>query len=195
MKEALKEFVVQCTGNWKEFNCFVWHREDEIENPENWYIWYTHSRDSDLLEMSNAKQIKKILQPFLDKEEDIFEESHGHWAVGYIDGFSVKVRDTNNQITDVFKKVYELHKRIDTYPVLDEEHLSELEHDALYENLKEIINRFDICEKINQEELQESVYRYLDTYFPHELYNCDGNGAYPSEELIKEYLEEINVLV
>jgi hypothetical protein len=38
---------------------FVWHRQRELDDAENWAIFYTHHRDSGLLDQSNASIINK----------------------------------------------------------------------------------------------------------------------------------------
>jgi hypothetical protein len=46
----LEEAAKQAAGNWRNFECFVWHRRLEIADPENWSIMYTHHRDSGLID-------------------------------------------------------------------------------------------------------------------------------------------------
>ena len=53
-------------------------------------------------------------------------ESHCHWAVGHVDGFSIRVyRD--GEITDAFKAYHELMEQLAGYPILDEEDYSAAE--------------------------------------------------------------------
>ena len=98
----LDEAALEAAGNWKRFNCFVWFRDSELEDADQWAVIYTHNRDSGLLDRSNAAVIAKTMLPFSESDEpDVVFESHSHWAVGHVDGFSVRVFK-NGQITDAF---------------------------------------------------------------------------------------------
>ena len=77
----LEEAAKKAAGNWQDFTCFVWWRKEEIADPENWAIIYTHHRDSGLLDQSNAAVIEKTLKPFAEgNDPDLVFESHHHWA-------------------------------------------------------------------------------------------------------------------
>ena len=89
---TVEEAAKEAAGNWRNFECFVWHRQSEIADPDNWAIMYTHHRDSGLLDQSNASVIEKTLEPFtIGDDPDVVFERHFHWAVGHIDGFSIRV--------------------------------------------------------------------------------------------------------
>ena len=74
-------------------------------------------------------------------------ESHSHWAVGHVDGFSVRVFHGNGEITEAFTTYHELAERMADYPILDESDYSERELDATLSNIKEaawrLKNEFD----------------------------------------------------
>lgn len=94
---TVEEAAAETAGNWRDFECFVWWREREIEDSDQWMIHYTHHRDSGLLDQSNAEQIREALAPFTEGDDpDVVEESHNHWAVGHIDGFSLRVTSTSS---------------------------------------------------------------------------------------------------
>lgn len=79
----------------------------ELESPENWAIHCTHHRDSGLLDQSNAEVIARKLETFMKGDDpDMVAESHEHWLVGHIDGFSIRVYDTSRQITDAFNRYF-----------------------------------------------------------------------------------------
>ncbi len=89
---TLEDAATQAAGNWQRFGCFVWDRSHDLDDPDSWAIIYTHNRDSGLLDLSNADAIAKAMEPFTDGDDpDVVMESHGHWAVGHVDGFSVRV--------------------------------------------------------------------------------------------------------
>ena len=126
MTAALSELTVeeaakQAAGNWRDFDSFVWHRRNEIADPDNWAIFYTHHRDSGLLDESNASVIETALRPFSEADDpDVVLESHSHWLVGHVDGFSIRVF-RNGEITDACRTYRQLQERITDYPILDEE--------------------------------------------------------------------------
>lgn len=97
--QDLENAAKEAAGNWQRFNCFVWFRDREIEDPQQWAIIYTHNRESRLLDQSNAAFIAKAMEPFTEADEpDVVFESHNHWAVGHVDGFSIRVF-RNGEIT------------------------------------------------------------------------------------------------
>ena len=53
----LEEAARKAAGNWRDFNSFVWFRDRELEDSEQWAIIYTSHRDSTLLDQSNAAAI------------------------------------------------------------------------------------------------------------------------------------------
>ena len=36
----------EMAGNWHKFSCFVWNRGYDLEDADNWMIWYTSGRDA-----------------------------------------------------------------------------------------------------------------------------------------------------
>ena len=54
---SLEDAATQAAGNWQRFNSFIWFRDREVQDAEQWAIIYTHNRDSGLLDQSNAKVI------------------------------------------------------------------------------------------------------------------------------------------
>ena len=102
-------------GNWREFDCFAWHRKPD--HAENWAIVYTHNRDSGLLDQSNAAAIEEAMEPF--PNGDVVAEHHHHWACGWIDGYSIRVY-RRGRITEAFNAYHALAERLANYPILDE---------------------------------------------------------------------------
>ena len=75
------------------------------------------------------------MEPFTDGDDpDVVLESHDHWAVGHVDGFSIRVY-RNGEITEAFKTYHDLMEQMDGYPILDEEDYSERELEATLENI------------------------------------------------------------
>ena len=90
-----------------------------------------------MLDQSNADAIAKAMEPFTDGDDpDVVMETHNHWAVGHVDGFSIRVyRD--GEITEAFKTYHDLMEQLDGYPILDEEDYSEQGVEATLENISD----------------------------------------------------------
>ena len=178
---TLDETAKKAASNWQEFNCFWWMRAKEIEQPEDWAIIYTHHRDSGLLDQSNAAVIRKSMQPFADNDDpDVVFESHSHWAVGHIDGFSVRVfRD--GEITSAFQRYHELAMAIEEYPMLNESGYSERELEATLENIPlaawQIKDNYEL-----PDDWVWQVYGWFSDNDQSAIENTDDQGGYPSEE-------------
>ncbi len=180
----IEEAAHKAAGNWQRFESFVWFRDREISDSQNWAVIYTHNRDSGLLDQSNASVITKSLFPFTEGDDpDVVFECHSHWAVGHVDGFSIRVfRD--GEITDAFKQYHELVEQMDDYPILDESDYSDREYAATLSNIKDagwlLKNDFELPERWECE-----VYSWLSDHRSTEIESRDDHGGYPSEEALK----------
>jgi hypothetical protein len=177
----LEDAAKQAAGNWQRFSCFVWFRDRELKKPEDWGIIYTSNRDSTLLDQSNAAVINKAMLPFTEgNDPDVVMESHSHWAVGHVDGMSLRVFK-RGRITKAFRTYHELAERMADYPVLDESDYSEREYEATYENV-------DLAAwKLKQEfslpdDWQSDVFGWLSDHRDHALENVDDQGGWPSDD-------------
>jgi len=176
----LEDAAQEAAGNWKRFDSFYWFRDD-IDDADNWAIIYTHHRESGLLDQSNAQVINTVLEPFTDGDDpDVVMESHNHWAVGHIDGFSLRVFQ-DGKITDAFRKYHELAEAMDQYPILDESDYSERELDATYENIP--LAAYGVKDDYElPEDWAEHVYDWLSNHRCHALENVDDQGGWPDED-------------
>jgi hypothetical protein len=177
---TLEDAAREAAGNWRSWTCFVWDRLREIDDPDDWAIIYTHHRDSGLLDQSNAAAMADALRSFSESENpDVVFESHAHWAIGHVDGFSMRVyRD--GDITNAFRTYHELMERLDGYPVLDEADYSNREYDAALENIEDAAWRFKSTYDLH-DGWEAEVYGWLSAHRPGVVENKDDRGAYPSE--------------
>ncbi len=187
----LEDAAEKAAGNWQRFDSFVWFRDRDLEDADQWAIIYTHNRDSGLLDQSNASVIAKAMAPFTEGDEPtVVMEAHSHWAVGHVDGFSIRVFDGNGEITEAFRKYHELSESIEEYPILNAEDYSERELEATLENIEEAA----WCLK-SKFELPEgwvwSVYDWLSENRSGQVENRDDQGGYPSEESLWEAFEAL----
>lgn len=176
---TLEEAAKAAAGNWREFGCFSWDRANEPD-ADNWAIVYTHHRDSGLLDQSNAQAIEAALEPFA---RDVIAESHRHWAVGWVDGFSIRVH-RRSRITKAFRTYYELAVRMANYPVLDDTDYYAREYEATCENIA------DAAWKLKHEyELPENwvgqTFDWLANFDCDAIESDDDRGGYPSEDQLR----------
>jgi hypothetical protein len=186
MEEAAKEAV----ANWHKFECFVWHRRSEVPDADNWAIFYTRHRDSGLIDLSNAAVIEKSLATFTGGDDfDVIFERHFHWAVGHIDGFSVRVY-RNGEITEAYRTYRGLQERIADYPVLDDDDYSDREYEATLENIRDtawtLKNEYDLSEGWESE-----AYDWLSENKCHTIENVDDQGGCPSEDELRQAFEAL----
>jgi len=186
----LEDAAEAAAGNWKKFDSFVWFRADDLDDAENWAIVYTHNRDSGLLDQSNAAAIEKEMSPFTEGDDpDVVFESHSHWAVGHIDGFSVRVFK-DGQITEAFHRYHALAEALAIYPVLDEEDYSRREYEATIENIVDsawqLKHEYDL-----PDDWQFEVYDWLSDNEPSEIENVDDQGGYPSVESVQQAFDAL----
>src|SRR5260370_15114751 len=77
------------------------------------------------------------MEPFTDTDDpDVVMESHSHWAVGHVVGFSIRVY-RGGEITEAFKTYHELAEQLADYPILNEADYSERELEATLENISD----------------------------------------------------------
>lgn len=194
MRWDVEELAKKAAGNWQKFDSFAWHRKYDLESPEDWTVVYTHNRDSGLLDQSNAEATAKEMEKFIDGDDpDVVSESHSHWAVGWVDGYSIRVYK-NGKITDAFKRYCEIQEALADYPVLDEEDYSRREYEATCENIKSEGERVARRHDIELPEGDDWVGEVFSWFWDHNqraVENRDDQGGYPSEE---ELLEAFSAL-
>jgi hypothetical protein len=177
---TLEEAASQAAGNWKRYSCFCWDRLREIDDPDDWSIIYTHHRESGLLDQSNTAVIADALRSLNETENpDVVFESHSHWAVGHVDGFSIRV-NRDGEITEAFRAYHGLMERLEAYPVLDESDYSRREYDAALENIEDAAWRFKSTYDLH-DGWEAEVYEWLSAHRPGAVESKDDRGAYPSE--------------
>lgn len=183
----------QMAGNWRTFQCFAWHRGHDIEDADQWAIFYTSGRDAGLLDQSNHEEIAKRLTPFTEGDDpDVVAESHSHWAVGYLDGFSIRVYRLNRSVTPAFEEWCRIKEALENYLILNEADYSEREYDATLENYQSEMWPY-------RGELPEGwapeVFAWFSDQGDHRyVENRDDQGGYAPREKIIEALQALGLL-
>lgn len=187
---TLEDAAKKAAGNWQNWTCFVWDRECDLDDADIWAIIYTHNRDSGLLDQSNADVIAETMEPFTEGDDpNVVMESHNHWAVGHVDGFSIRVyRDA--EITGAFKTYHDLSEQLAGYPILDEEDYSERELEATLENINDAAWRMK-DEYTLPEGWESEVYSWLSAHRQRAVENRDDQGGYPEEDDLRAAFEAL----
>jgi hypothetical protein len=187
---SLEDAARQAAGNWKSWTSFVWFRETEIGDPESWSIAYTHHRDSGLLARSNAGAIAGALEPFTTGDDaDVVLESHSHWAVGHVDGFSIRVY-RGGEITAAFRTYHRLLERLAEYPILDEDDYSSREYEAALDNLVDASRRLEGRYQL-PDGWEGEAYSWLSDHRPGGVENRDDHGGCPSGRDLRDAFEAL----
>jgi hypothetical protein len=179
-------------GNWRDFDCFAWGRGYEIEDADQWMIWYTSSRDAGLLEQSNEKVFHERLRPFSEGDDpDVVFDRHSHWAVGYLDGFSIRVFRPDGTITPAFEEFCPIKEALEGYPVLDGEDYGEMELQATLDNYRsEMWSAKNLPEGWEAEVYSWFSNHCLDQF----IENRDDRGGWAPREKIVEALQALGLM-
>lgn len=185
LHDHAEDYAEKLTDNWKSFESFGLH--DPEHDYEGATIWHTLTRDSELITKANAKTIEEGMQPFLDGKQ-AWSFSARHWAVGWVDGYAVRVRDAAGEFTPAFLYMVETLLALNNYPVLDSSLLSEMEHEATVESMSGTISDLerrlpdDAFTKVERAPLD--ILRFFDDHyqvFGRETEGGDDGYPTPSE--------------
>ncbi|HEY7331251.1 MAG TPA: hypothetical protein VH592_26695 [Gemmataceae bacterium] len=179
-------------GNWRGFDCFAWHRGYDLEDADRWMVWYTSSRDAGLLEQSNDKVFNDRLRPLSEGDDaDVVFERHSHWAVGYLDGFSIRVFKGDGTITPAFEEFCRIKEALEDYPILNEQDYSEREYLETLANYRSEMWR----EKNLPESWESEVYSWFsDNHLDEYIVNRDDQGGWAPREKIVEGLQALGLM-
>lgn len=190
------ETAEECCNNWMRWKSFY---VQDRETHEGRFIFYTTSRDSGLSELSNAKSIEALLDPFTimpgmdDMEPDVISFGASHWAVGYVDGYSVRVfKQGTKEPTEAFLKLIEIAIQLADYHLLDEEDYCRREYQATLENIEN--EGASLLDGNLSEGWVRQVFSWLWNNNQGAVENVDDQGGSPSREDIREALEELKLI-
>lgn len=158
-----------------------------LDNRENWLVLsFTQNRDSECLDRSNFLQ---ALEALGGESGSVEVHRFGHWANGW---FELILIDPNCEST--VKIAYELERWIENYPVLNDEHFSELEHEELIENWNSWQCRefaeFLAGEFLTQEASREALVHEVSRDELFELFNNRTSDTCSTRYNAREYSRE-----
>jgi hypothetical protein len=177
----------ELAGNHRDFECFAWWGRPE--DSDRWCVVYSHHRDSGLLDQSNAAAIEKALEAF---DGDAVAQRHSHWAVGWMEGYVIRVFDQDGNVTAAFRRYCKLRAKLSDYPILDETDFSQREYDATLENIAEAGRRF-VADDAPGDWAVEAFSWFWECN-QHAVENRDDQGGYPSDDEMKECLSALGWL-
>lgn len=186
--DHVADMAEEAVGNWQRFESFGWHSAPD--DAEAWAIVYTSNRDSGLLDKANEKAIAEAMEPFLGGDAKM--ESHNHWAVGYVDGYSIRVYDAKGEVTKAFSTWAELCLALEDYPVPDEDLYCEMEYEATLENIEMAASRFVSDDA--PDDWAGELFSWFWEHDPGAVENTDGHGGYPSDDECKAGLAALGWL-
>lgn len=193
MEKEIESSAAKCAGNWRKFESFAWHRGGGLDDANDWYIVYTTNRGAGIATQSNHAAMSKAMAPFMQGDDpDCVEHSASHWAVGWCEGFEIRVYGKDRQITDAFKEWHEMCIALENYPILDESDFSERELLAAEESIEQTGANM-VIENAPEGWVQR-VSNWLWENDQSELENTDGHGASPSEDSVRSALEALGLL-
>jgi hypothetical protein len=130
-----------------------------------YFVFLSQSRDSDALTRSNFECGLKALG---GESETVQVVREGHWAVGWIEWIAIHEFDSEAVI-----KADQMLLALSDYPVLNEDHFSELEYSEAenYWQSLSIPERVELCQQANV-----SVFSARHDWIP----QCDNGYIYES---------------
>lgn len=209
---TVAEAAEKAAGNWMQESHFVWFNDDNYMWPEDWFHYMIETRDSGLMEQSNAATMRRWLADYIE-DGSIVEESHSHWAVGHVDKLIIRVYDRVMQddsevpedydardydvdeptkrgpISSAFLMICQIMDEIDNYPILDEDDYSTRQYELGLSNIKDafwyVNNAYGgaILEDLMPDNWEYEVAGFFSDSDEYDI--VDGD-SYPSEEQMFE---------
>lgn len=129
------------------------------DNPD-WLIACAMNRDSDALGRSNFRCFEQALKTLPEVKEwsgeytPVTVERSNHWACGWVDYLIV-----NPECKSAVALAEQLRESLEDYPVLDEEHFSQVESDEANEVWA---NCYDVAERLEYIRKHRSQFEFHD---------------------------------
>lgn len=164
----------QAANNHESFDSFAWFNAPD--DAAFWTLVYTHNRDSGSIDKANSEALAAILAEYIESG-DVVSESHSHWAVGWVEGYAIRVYE-GGEVTAAFKAYCDAQARLEDYPILDESLLGEIEQTEIDESW-DIWIRSDFeraIEKAHDVELDDCSDEALRQLFDNA---CNESSTYP----------------
>jgi hypothetical protein len=179
-------------GNWLKREAFAWSPRDRPDEAEAFGLFVLRTRDSGLIEQSNAAVIARALEPFAGDDEatsDVVLLRCRHFGFGWCDEVAVRVYRTGTRgTTEAFDTLAALVGRMGHDAVLDELDHARRSYDAALENIRASLIGTVVCVDRLPAGWEGQVYRWLLVNDARQLEDSDDRGAAPGDEAVVEAL-------
>lgn len=95
----------------------------------------TDYRDADTITRANGIALKKSLESHPEWDEQWTIESFNHWAVGWVENIIYQVINDEGNLTKVAQFLLDWQRKLEDYPVADEDLLAQLEYEELRDTI------------------------------------------------------------
>lgn len=135
------------SGNWLHFDSFSWYGQDENEPRNHQAVHYgLFNRDSAPLDRSNGQCVVRELMKIDPHQRHWHMENHSHWLCGWVEKLIIfPYHKSVKRLTPAWIKFCELQYEMDRYPVLDEDHYSQLVQsetvDPAFDEITRLVNQ------------------------------------------------------
>ena len=157
---------------------------------ENWALIGTVHRDSGNVDKSNASVIERDLCEQFG--EDAHIERFSDWLVGWSENLVIRVYDAGGEITPAWRAYDALARKMENYPLLDEDLYGEMEADSIESTIEMAIGQLNEVEiKTN---LPEGWVREVWQKLSEMDSDIRGDDWWPAEESLRTALAELDYL-
>lgn len=168
------------------------------DNDEMFHTWalgpVIETRDSDLREKANAASLREYLESDPSLANDWSIVSADHWAVGWVEHLSYRAVEADGKTpTRMLRVLKDWFTVLDAYPVADDSKLSEMEHEAGCDSVRQIGHDM-VSPHAPPSSWPEEVWSWLWDHDQAACENRDGHGANPSDAQVMAALEALELL-
>lgn len=171
--DSVEEAAEGMAGNYKNWRCFMWFGEDDVPDNQNVMLGYlVNNMNGSLAEEANAKVVQDAMKPFMgDLTEGGLVDEFGSDFCGdsnALSGLQVRVYDSEGNITEPFRILYELGLKQKEEGLLDRAVYEKLNEQRLRKYVDEYLKFEDIQPRPNTEDVlsilqeQDIEYDYID---------------------------------
>lgn len=160
--------------------------------PSRWTLGpVLRTRDSGLLEQSNASVLIARLEESSELSEDWRETHAGHWACGWVDHLSFRVLEDDGETeTEVYRWLSQWFDALADYPIADEEDFSRREDEALHASVRCSGQRY--VRAAAGDDWVGRVIVYLSAHDPRQLESRGDDGPSPDDDAVLDALRELD---
>lgn len=135
---------------------------------ESWgFVFSKADANNSLLDDSNFEVLTNRLESEFgnDENDQFIVAGFGGW-MGHIDQLMIRLLDDNEEITPIALYVYDVLCQLDDYPILDEEHFSNLESESDYqgniESIQDAMRGYELLDSpLTNEQLAEVIRSWI----------------------------------